>query len=79
MGLLVLHGFADSFVVWLILGDILRYENDWSHAYVDPNKVNAAILIRCSVLFVICAYTTSASKFIKINKTYNTYLYKTNN
>ena len=61
MGLLVLHGF------WLILGDVLlssvrcnrwldlifvRYENDCSHAYVDPNKVNTEILIRCSVWYV---------------------------
>ena len=27
----------------------LRCENDCSHAYVDPNKVNTAILTRCSV------------------------------
>ena len=64
MRLLVLHGFADGFVVWLILGDVklhasvgldlifLRYENDCSHAYVDPNKVNTAILIRCSVSYM---------------------------
>ena len=30
----------------------LRYENDCSHVYVDPNKVNTAILIRCSVWYV---------------------------
>ena len=29
--------------------------------------------------FFHCAYTTSVSKFIKINKTYNTFMYKTNN
>ena len=31
----------------------LRYKNDCSHAYVDPNKVNTEILIRCSVWYVI--------------------------
>ena len=30
----------------------LRCENDCSHAYVDPNKVNTAILTRCSVWYV---------------------------
>ena len=29
-----------------------RYEDNCSHAYVDPNKVNTAILIRCSVWYV---------------------------
>lgn len=30
----------------------LRCENDCSHAYVDPNMVNTAILTRCSVWYV---------------------------
>ena len=37
----------------------LRCENDCSHAYVDPNKVNTAILTRCSVWYV----TGSAFQF----------------
>ena len=71
---LMLPGFADGFVVWLILDVMLsfmqalrlssvrrdrrldliflRYENDRSHASVDPNKVNTAILIRSSVWYV---------------------------
>ena len=40
-----------------------RSENDCSHAYIEPNIVNMAILTRCSVCYV----TGSAFQVLKIS------------